>query len=60
MHAQKRRKKGRLVIPVPLEKQVGMGDLVKKVADLLGAKPCGPCEARRRRLNQAVAFGRRR
>jgi hypothetical protein len=60
MHAQSRKKKPKAVIPVPLKQQVGAGDVVKKITSALGIPTCGPCEARRRRLNQLVAFGRRR
>lgn len=59
MHAQKRSRNRKVVIPVPLDKQVGAGDLVKKVADALKIPHCGRCAERRRRLNRALAFGPR-
>lgn len=55
---QRPTKKSKIVVPLPI-KQVGAGDVVKKVTNALGLKTCGPCEERRRRMNQALAFGRR-
>ena len=50
----------RFVLPVPLSEPVGAGDVVKKVTEALGIRPCSKCEQRRRRLNRALAFGRRK
>lgn len=51
--------KPKVVVPLPIKGQVGAGDVVKKVTTALGIKPCTPCEERRKRLNKALAFGRR-
>ena len=31
---------------------VGLGDVIAKVTTFFGAKPCAPCNRRRRRLNE--------
>lgn len=58
MHSHHRHKR-KVVVPLPIERQVGAGDVVKKVTNALGIKTCGPCEERRRRMNARLAFGRR-
>jgi len=50
----------KVMLPLPLSEPVGAGDLVKKVTDALGIRPCSKCEQRRRRMNRAFAFGRRK
>jgi hypothetical protein len=59
MHALTRDRKSKVVIPLPLEQQLGVGDLVEKVARALRIKKCESCEERRRRLNRVLAFGPR-
>jgi hypothetical protein len=59
MHHHQRHQKPKVVVPLPIKGQVGAGDVVKKVADVLGIKPCTPCEERRKRLNRVLAFGKR-
>lgn len=44
-----------LKVPVPfLRGSVGLGDVVTKITEAVGVKPCTPCEERKRRMNQAV------
>lgn len=50
----------KVVLPVPLSEPVGAGDVVRKVTDALGIRHCSKCEQRRRRLNRAFGFGRRK
>lgn len=50
----------KVVVPLPIKGQLGAGDLVKKVTTALGIRSCSGCEQRRRRLNRALVFGRRR
>lgn len=38
----------------------GLGDVVSRAAKKLGFQECEPCAERRRKLNQAVPFQRRR
>lgn len=60
MHGQRRSiNKPKIVIPIPVKKPIGAGDVVKKVTRALRIPSCQPCEARRRRLNKWVGFGRR-
>ena len=40
------------------EEEIGLGDLVKRVAYSIGAKPCGGCEQRAAALNRWVVFRR--
>jgi hypothetical protein len=40
------------------EKEVGLGDLVKKATYAMGIKPCGGCEKRAAALNRWVTFSR--
>jgi hypothetical protein len=43
------------------DREVGLGDAVKRVGYALGIAPCGGCERRAAALNRWVAFtGRRR
>ena len=49
-----------VVVPLPLEGPVGAGDVVKKVTEALGIRTCSKCEERRRWMNRALSFGRRR
>jgi hypothetical protein len=43
-------------IPVPIEKPIGLGDVVKKATTAIGVKPCGGCKKRAEVLNKAVTF----
>jgi hypothetical protein len=38
------------------DKEVGLGDVIKRATSSLGVHPCGGCERRAARLNQLVAF----
>lgn len=48
----------RYQVPIPGVRQAqGAGDLFASLTRLLGfEKPCGPCEQRRRQMNQRVQF----
>jgi hypothetical protein len=47
----------RATLPVPfLRRQIGAGDAVRAFTEQLGIEPCSPCEERRKRFNQALAF----
>ncbi len=39
---------------------IGVGDLVKRVAEVLGVEPCDGCEKRRQVLNRYVIKGKGR
>jgi hypothetical protein len=39
------------------EREIGLGDLVKKVTYSAGIKPCGGCERRAAALNRWVTVG---
>ena len=43
-------------IGLPVEKEIGLGDVVKKVTGKLGFKTCGGCEKRAQALNRWVSF----
>jgi len=47
-----------MIVPVPLrlEQDVGLGDLMKRVAAGIGARPCQGCDRRAERLNRLVMF----
>ena len=49
-----------VVVPLPVEVPVGAGDVVKRVTEALGIRTGSKCEERRRRMNRALSFGRRR
>ena len=51
-----------LQIPVPgLRHNVGLGDVIKRMTQAIGVKPCPPCEKRAAMLNRLVQLrGRRR
>jgi hypothetical protein len=38
------------------EKEIGLGDIVKRVTTAFGIKPCGGCERRAAALNRWVVF----
>ncbi|MFF3556025.1 hypothetical protein ACWD4V_19545 [Streptomyces tsukubensis] len=42
------------------EDEIGLGDLVSRATRAVGVPPCGGCSRRAERMNQWVAFGRRR
>lgn len=46
-------------IPLPTQRQIGLGDVVKRVTQAFGIKPCKPCEKRAALLNRWVRFGGR-
>ena len=47
----------RVSIPVPLiTREVGAGQLVKGLADLLGIPQCGGCEERQGVMDRALGF----
>jgi hypothetical protein len=44
-------------VPVPgLQRNVGAGDLIQRLTQAMGIKPCAPCEQRREQLNRLLAF----
>ena len=44
-------------IPISrLKRDVGLGDIVKKVTAAVGIRPCGGCSRRAAALNRAVTF----
>jgi hypothetical protein len=46
-----------ILLPKSLLKgDVGLGDLVKRVTQSLGIRPCEPCKRRAARLNQVLVF----
>jgi hypothetical protein len=47
-----------VTIPWWNQEPVGLGDVVAAMTKAVGIKPCGPCEQRRRLLNERLQFGR--
>jgi hypothetical protein len=46
-----------LSVPIPrLKRDVGLGDVVKKVTAAVGIRPCGGCSRRAAALNRALTF----
>ena len=43
-------------LPLKLQQDIGLGDVVKKVTGAVGIKPCAPCLRRAEWLNQRVVF----
>jgi hypothetical protein len=44
-------------VPIPrLKRDVGLGDVVKKVTSAVGIRTCGGCARRAAALNRAVTF----
>ncbi len=43
-------------LPLQLEQDVGLGDVVKKATGAVGIKPCGACLRRAEWLNERVIF----
>jgi hypothetical protein len=41
-----------------IEKEIGLGDLIKKTTYAMGIKPCGGCEKRAAALNRWMTFSR--
>jgi hypothetical protein len=41
-----------------LEEEIGLGDVIKKAAYAVGAKPCSACERRAMALNRWMRFSR--
>jgi hypothetical protein len=41
-----------------IEKEIGLGDLIKKTTYAMGIKPCAGCEKRAAALNRWMSFSR--
>jgi len=41
-----------------IEKEIGLGDAIKRVTYAMGIKPCGGCEKRAAALNRWMHFSR--
>jgi hypothetical protein len=51
----------RLLLPVPIKKDVGLGDVVKGLTAAVCIKPCSGCDGRAAALNRLLVLsGRRR
>ena len=50
----------RINIPGFIEREIGLGDVVKRVTSTFGIKPCTGCERRAQALNRWVVFVPRR
>ena len=59
IHKSKPGQPSKVVVPLPI-RQIGAGDVVRKVTGAVGMRTCGSCEQRRRWLNSKLAFGTRR
>lgn len=46
----------RIPLPIKLETEKGLGDVVKAITTYVGIKPCGGCQKRAEALNRAVVF----
>ena len=62
--ASKKKKDERAPHRVPLpgfitEEEVGLGDVIKRVTQTFGIKPCGNCEQRAAKLNRWLVFNGR-
>jgi hypothetical protein len=42
------------------DKDIGLGDVIKRATYAIGIKPCGGCERRASALNQWMVFSRKR
>jgi len=42
-----------------IEEEIGLGDVIKRVTNAVGIKPCGGCERRAAMLNRWLVFSRR-
>lgn len=46
-----------LSVPIPrLKRDIGLGDVIKKLTQAVGARPCGGCARRATALNRAVVL----
>lgn len=41
------------------DKDIGLGDVIKRATSVAGIRPCGGCTERAARLNSWIAFNRR-
>jgi hypothetical protein len=41
-----------------VEREIGLGDVIKRATRSLGIKPCSGCEQRAAALNRRIVFGR--
>ncbi len=46
----------RIQLPVAMDGEVGLGDVIKRMTSAVGIKPCGGCQKRAEWLNQKVKF----
>lgn len=46
----------RLPVFIQEEREVGLGEVIKRVTSLVGARPCGECVRRAEALNRWVSF----
>lgn len=49
----------KIQLPISMEEEVGLGDLVKRFTTFVGVKPCGGCQKRAQWLNQRAVFSGR-
>ena len=40
-----------------VEKEIGLGDVIKRATSAFGIKPCGECKKRALSLNEWISFG---
>ena len=50
----------RLRLPIPITKDLGLGDVLKRTTSALGIKPCGGCEGRAAALNRLLVISSRK
>lgn len=44
-------------VPVPyLSESTGLGDVIRRITEAFGVKPCGGCEQRQQALNRWAGF----
>lgn len=60
MDIPKQRKPIQVRLPFDLQKDVGLGDAIKRVTTAVGMKPCKGCEQRAATLNRHMVFTTRR
>ena len=46
----------RVRVPIEMTEDIGLGDVIKRLASTLGVDPCGGCERRAAALNRRVIF----
>ena len=46
----------RISLPIPLEGEIGLGDMLSRMTSAVGIKPCGGCKERAQKMNNQIIF----